>query len=187
MKNFVKSLGTVCAALLVSAAAEAHLVSFGWTDNGNGTVTLWGEHWHGNLTAPDTANGGITVSDQSGTLPSFTAQWVGVLNDTDRDVMVGNGTLTGYADAGNGFAKNNDWMFTEALVLGNGTWNFYTGPNCCIDTMGNPVTVVLDGITSVEEGTGPGAVAMPEPGGLAIFGLGLAGLGFAARRKTRAV
>ena len=46
----------------------AHTVTFGWTDNGNGTVTLWNEHWHFDQTFPCnegvlcSANGGLTIS-----------------------------------------------------------------------------------------------------------------------------
>lgn len=168
--------------LTAATGAQAHLVSFGWTDNGNGTVRLWGEHWHGDQSVPSTANGGITITDLSGSISPFTAQWTGVLNNSDRDDMLTAGTLTGWELAGNGATEYQDWFYTEDLVIGNGDWQFFTGPNCCIDTMGAPVSVTLTGITSVPEGTGPSAV--PEPGTLAIIGMGLAGLGFARRRKT---
>ncbi len=96
--------------------------------------------------------------------------------------MLGLGTLTGVADAGNGYEKEGDWFFTEDLVIGNGDWRFFTGTACRVDTMGGPVDITLTGITSVGEGTGPSAV--PEPGMLAIFGLGLVGLGYTRRRRT---
>ena len=32
------------AAMCAAGPVAAHTVTFGWTDNGNGTVTLWNEH-----------------------------------------------------------------------------------------------------------------------------------------------
>ena len=151
------------------STAQAHLVSFGWTDNGNGTVTLWGEQWHGDQSSAYSANGGITVSDPSGIVPAYTAQWSGVQNNTNRDDMVAGGTLTGYDTNTGNSGTYNDWFYTEPLVLGNGTWNFLTGGQCCIDTMSNAVTVILTGIESVPDGTGPGGCSDTQQT-LTVFG-----------------
>lgn len=190
------------ATCLSTGTAWAHTVTIGWTDNGDGSVTLWNEHWHGFQTFPCSegvlcsANGGLTLSGD-GTAGSYginpyTVQWDGTLNNTDRDDMIADGTLTGYQDdpgnAGGGTYDN--WLFTEDLAIGNGTWYMFTGTNCCIDTMSSPVEFTLTGITSVEEGTGPGAVVndggvptVPLPAGLPLLGAGIAILGFKARRK----
>lgn len=184
-KALGKALGAMAALFLIAGSVQAHLVSFGWTDNGNGTVTLWGEHWHSDQTVASTANGGITISDPTGTNPSFTAQWIGVQNNTDRDAMVANGTLTGYDTNTGNPGQYDDWFYTTPLVIGNGTWNFLTGSNCCIDTMLTPVQITLTGITSVPGGTGPSS-AVPAPSALALLGLGLVGMMSFKRRQKQA-
>ena len=183
------------AAIILSGTglANAHLVAFGWKDNGNGTITMFGEHWHGDQVAPSTANGGVRIGvyGTDDTLwPVF--QWTGFFNNqggtlAGMDAMVTAGTLDGYAVEPNNFcdlADDNDWFFTDPLVLGNGTWGLFTGTNCCIDTMSAPGQFVITGIISVPPGTGPGD-QVPEPSTILLLGSGLIGLGFATRKRFK--
>lgn len=174
----------VCASAIaltsVAAPASAHLVTFGWKDNGNGTVTLYGEHWHGDMSSPYSANGGIHITPAGGG-PTILAQWSGVTNNTDVTAM----NLTGYTfNVGNsGGGTYDDWFYTAPIVLGNGLYDFFTGTNCCIDTMYNSVRIQVTGITSVPPGTIGGAV--PEPATWAMMLLGFGAMGSTIRRRRQ--
>ena len=85
MASFVASL------VGVASTASAHLVAFGWKDNGNGTITMFGEHWHGDQSAPSTANGGVRIGVY-GTDPTLwpVFQWTGYFNNQGgvRDLLL---------------------------------------------------------------------------------------------------
>ena len=202
MGKFKKLLVTTSIAMFgvlgVSTVAHAHLVAFGWKDNGNGTVTLWGQHWHGDQSSAYSDNIGVHIGT-AGSDPLLVAgvptawpvfPWLHVQNNiggttAGLDAMVASGILTGYAVDPAHFSNSafeNDWFKTDPLVIGNGTWSMMTGTNCCVDTMSGPLTFTLTGIISVPPGTPPGGVA-PEPATMALLGLG--GLAAAIRRRSQ--
>ncbi|RMJ03821.1 PEP-CTERM motif protein [Marinobacter litoralis] len=201
MKKHNKLLSAVAVGAILGAAslpASAHLVSFGWKDQGNGTIIMYGQHWHGDQLGPSTANGGVRIgvfgTDHT-TWQLF--QWTGHINNwggntAQNDALVTNGELDGYAvDPGNwtNSSFDNDWFYTDPLVLGDGTWGLFTGTNCCIDTMSSPGEFVISGIGSVDPGTGPGTdpgtppSQVPEPGTIGLLGAGLLSLLAIRRRK----
>jgi hypothetical protein len=135
-------LGAGLGVFALVGTANAHLVAFGWKDNGNGTVTMWGQHWHGPQSSPYSDNGGVRIGvfGSDNTLwPVF--QWTGLQNNiggntTQDDAMVTAGILTGYAIEPTNWSNSssdNNWFYTDPLVIGNGTWGLFTGTACCVD------------------------------------------------------
>ena len=176
MKNAIALLASAVALFSIAGTADAHLTTFGYIDNGDGTVTFYGEHWHGDLSAPYTANGGLHITDVS-TAASVTLQWTSVINN----VLIPDMHFTGYASTNTGNSgAYGDWMVTQAYAIGDGTYDFYTGPNCCVDEMDDgPVRLTLTGITSAPPGIG----SVPEPATWAMMLMGAGMTGYAMRRR----
>ncbi len=162
-----------------ATAADAHMVTFGWLETNAGTV-LYAEHWHGDLISPYSDNGGLHITDTV-TNATITVQWGGVINNTLEAAL---GLTGAQADPVNCCRGTyNDWMFTNPIPLGNGVYDFFTGTNCCVDTMGAPVRVTITGITNQPPGIG----GVPEPAAWAmmIAGFGLVGVSLRGRRSSR--
>jgi hypothetical protein len=170
-------VASVAALASVSTAAQAHLVTFGWLDNGDGTTTVFGEHWHGDLSYAYSDNGGLHISDGVNTA---TVQWAGTVNN----VSIAGMNFTGWASTNTGSSNAyQDWFYTAPLALGNGTYNFYTGPNCCVDEMDDgPVQITITGVTS----SPPGIGGVPEPGTWALLMTGVGLTGAMMRRRKAA-
>lgn len=180
-----KSLALAASAVALasfSSAAGAHLVQFGWQDNGAGGVTLYGEHWHGDLTSAYSDNGGIHITPVSFAGPTVTAQWTSVINNATTASL---GLTGSQCDPGNsGCDFYNDWMVTVPIALGNGVYDFFTGTGCCVDTMSQAVRVTITGVTSVPPGT-IGSGAVPEPSTWAMMILGFGAVGATLRRRQQ--
>lgn len=196
-----KTLKLALAGLIISVSsltnvANAHLIAFGWKDLGNGSIEMYGQHWHGDQNSPYSDNGGVRIGVWNNALSAANQdtaswqlfQWTSLINNmggntAQNDALVTAGTLDGYAiDPGHwsDSSAENDWFVTSPLVLGNGSWGLFTGTGCCVDTMSYAGLFTLTGIESVKDGTGPGNVGVPEPSTFAIFALGMIGL--ASRR-----
>lgn len=172
--------GSAIAMACIGSAASAHMVQFGWQETAAGTV-LWAEHWHGDLASAYSDNGGLHITDVA-TSATTTVQWAGVVNNT---LIAALGLTGSQADPGNCCANTqNDWMFTDAIPLGNGVYDFFTGTNCCVDTMSNPVRVTITGITTQPPGIGN---AVPEPSTWAMMLTGFGMVGGAMRYRRRSL
>ncbi|NQZ22128.1 MAG: PEP-CTERM sorting domain-containing protein [Colwellia sp.] len=171
VKNRKKLAGIVFGIFaLLSTSAQAHLIYFGYSDNGDGTVDYFGQHYH---SASQSTGSGLTFTDTTNTAITFTGLW----NDTVASQSVNDmlATLTQGWDLTSGYSDTTqyNWLVSRNVSLANGVYQV---------SATNP-TVVDTAISTLPEVTVTGVTPVPEPTSLAIFALAL--VGFAARRVKK--
>ncbi len=155
---------------MLSTSANAHLIYFGYSDNGDGTVDYFGQHYHG---SSESTGSGLTFTNTANPAVFFTGLWNDVL--LNKSVFDMTGTLTQGWDLAIGHSTYNDsyagqWLIARNISLINGVYQVSATNPTVVDTAWSSLpAVTVSGVTSV-----------PEPTTLAIFALGLAG--FATRR-----
>jgi len=165
MKRSLALLLAVVGLALAAAPAEAHTTQVGYTDNGDGTVTFYAANYHAPGNSP--AGGLIITSGPAG---------VGTYNFTGTVLPGSLPVLDGLFIAGS--LTPQVWQTVTIAGLVNGAYAVTATAGSFVE---QPLSSGFPGTLSV---TVTNAV-VPEPTSMALFGLTVLGMGFAARRRRR--
>ena len=167
-KRLAAAAAVFMAASLGATQASAHTTAFGYDSLLDGTVDFWLGTYHSFAESPTTEES-LTLSGPGAagpyafTMPSSTLP-------TGLDVYTENTNVTILSWQGVNVSGLLDGAFTADITgMSSAKWARSTSRSFGFPW---PFTFTLD------------VVDVPEPGTLAILGFGLAGLGFARRRKA---
>jgi hypothetical protein len=174
---------SLIAVLFAPIMASAHTISIGTVNGGtNGTVTIYmGTYQSGHGTVA--AEGAITIGAQSVNFGSVTASGAkpaGLIDGANNFFASGGTGNFNSSTNGTGYAEV-FWQSATLVGLAAGS-NGYT-----ISGMGSVNWADVNSGAANWTGTltiPQSSISTPEPGALALLGLGLAGLGFARRRAV---
>ncbi len=182
--NTLFKVSAIALALGFASSANAHLIGIGYIDNGDGTADIFGEHWHGDLASPGSDTWGLYIMSGPSNVGSLW-NWTGVSNN----VLLASFSPedTSYPNPSYPIDTYQDFLtVTIGPGLVSGTYTFGTGDCGGISadgvTTGGHCTDAYDGIGVYTMDIDVPFVAIaPEPGTLALIGLGL--IGFASQRR----
>ena len=130
----LRSFLLICFAIFLSSSLFGHSVQWAYCITNSGSIRLYGEHWHGNLSIAETANATVNFSvfdASTGATTNFSTLPAGVIFDTPLGSLPDcKGPLTVVSSCASANTYN-DWAYWE-----------FTPPSCFTN-----LTVTLQSIT----------------------------------------
>ena len=149
----LRSFLLICFAIFLSSSLFGHSVQWAYCITNSGSIRLYGEHWHGNLSIAETANATVNFSvfdASTGATTNFSTLPAGVIFDTPLGSLPDcKGPLTVVSSCASANTYN-DWAYWE-----------FTPPSCFTN-----LTVTLQSITGSSS-----FIFDPGCGGLIPFSL----------------